>query len=318
MTLSSASPGEVTEIASGVYSIATDYPEVANCPLWLYLVRGRSTGLIDAGVPTTYAASIVPGLRQLDVVPGELDSLLVTHAHPDHSGGARTIRDATSAAVAAPLEEVAWVEDFEREWKEYWQALFSQQVAAREHQVLAALAGEPVTVDRPLRDGETIDLGDRQITVVQTRGHTRAHCAFLDQRSGALFSGDAVQGTGTQSSDSTNVFAPMYADVGDYVEGLRKLRSQPFDVLCPGHGLSLQHQAALDLIDASLEFALETVPRLARELLHGAGGRPLAASQLAAALGRAVGTNPPVTQHSMATARAHLREFDINGNGTSV
>ena len=56
------------------------------------------------------------------------------------------------------------------------------------------------------------------------RAHLWGHCAYLDRQTGALFTGDAVQGYGTRSSDDTDVFAPMYVGVvARPRRGLRRL-----------------------------------------------------------------------------------------------
>jgi glyoxylase-like metal-dependent hydrolase (beta-lactamase superfamily II) len=61
-----------------------------------------------------------------------------------------------------------------------------------------------------LRDGDTLKVGERALDVIETRGHTWGHCALFDNMSGALFTGDAVQGTGVPSRDGQSVFAPLY------------------------------------------------------------------------------------------------------------
>lgn len=297
----------VAELGQGIFSIATDYPSVANCPLWVYVVRGKSAALVDSGVATTYDATIHRGLEQLGIVPRDVSLLIITHGHPDHLGGAWSTKSATGAAIAAPLEEAGWVEDFDRQWREYWLELADGYPIEDDHHLIASRSGRPVVVDRLLRDGDRIATAGHDLLVVQTRGHTRGHCAYLEQKSGTLFSGDAVQGVGTPSSDGRTVSAPMYSDVHDYVAGLRKLRALPFEMLCSAHQLPMGHGAALDLIDASLEFAEHTAPVQVRELIGQADGQALGVADVATALGRLVGADPPLTHQTVATAKAHLR-----------
>ena len=44
------------EIGVGTFCIPTDYPEVADAPLWIHLLRDPSgaSALIDCGVPSTF------------------------------------------------------------------------------------------------------------------------------------------------------------------------------------------------------------------------------------------------------------------------
>jgi len=73
----------------------------------------------------------------------------------------------------------------------------------------------------------------------------------------------------------------------------RGLRSLHFEILCPAHQLPMERGAALDLIDASLDFADHRAPaaRLL-ELIEQTDGRALGVADLAAGLGRLVGTTP--------------------------
>jgi glyoxylase-like metal-dependent hydrolase (beta-lactamase superfamily II) len=305
----------ITDLGDGIWSVGTDYPQVANCALWVYVVQGTSVVMIDCGIASTYDSTLQLGLEHLGIMPRDLSLLFVTHGHPDHAGGARRIKEATGAELAAPFEEAAWIEDFERQWREYWLALADGYPIADDYHLMASLSGRPVRVDRLLRDGDSLSAGGRDLRVVQTRGHTPGHCALLDEKTGALFSGDAVQGAGTRSSDGATVFAPQYGDVGDYLSGLRRLRALPFEILCPAHHPPLPRSAGLDLIDASLEFAEVTAPAKLRQLIHEADGQPLGVAQVAAAFGEIVGAWPPLTHQTVATASAHLRQLTQRHEG---
>ncbi len=86
------------------------------------LVRcGGTQVLIDAGIS---ARRITAGLRTLELSPGDLDAILVTHAHTDHIAGLKTLtkgRDipvyATAQAGAEVLERVPTLEPLLRPLK---------------------------------------------------------------------------------------------------------------------------------------------------------------------------------------------------------
>ena len=49
--------GDAFEVLADTFCIATEYPEVADAPLWIYLLRDPGSGscaLSDCGVPSTY------------------------------------------------------------------------------------------------------------------------------------------------------------------------------------------------------------------------------------------------------------------------
>jgi glyoxylase-like metal-dependent hydrolase (beta-lactamase superfamily II) len=146
---------------------------------------------------------------------------------------------------------------------------------------------------------------ERVLQVIETNGHTWGHCAFLDVESRALFTGDAVQGGGVPSCDGNSVFAPLYLDVGDARKGLLRLLATPFDRLCPAHVPPMNRESGLAFIRASLDF-IDRADALARELVEGVGGGHVTTRELAIRLGETVGTKPPLTPQTVATARAHL------------
>ncbi|HEX3801405.1 MAG TPA: MBL fold metallo-hydrolase [Solirubrobacteraceae bacterium] len=70
--------------------------------------------------------------------------------------------------------------------------------------------------------------GDRYgpFEVIATPGHAPDHLTFLTD-DGIAFTGDAVLGEGS-------VF--VMGQLGEYLEGLRRLRAQPLSLIAPGHG----------------------------------------------------------------------------------
>jgi glyoxylase-like metal-dependent hydrolase (beta-lactamase superfamily II) len=303
--------GEPTEVVDGIFCIPTDYPDVADAPLWVHLLRGsssassRSSTLIDSGVPSTYDAVLAEAFARIGLDPHEIGWLVLTHGHPDHMGGHPGLRPHASFSVAAPLEDVIWVESVERQWHDFWDRFPGTLPVEGIRDVQIAMCGGDLPVDRILRDGDVFESGGRSLRVVRTRGHTRGHCAYLEERTGVLFSGDAVQGHGIAASSGTSVFAPLYDDVDDCLAGLGRLRALPFSLVCGAHFAPLERAAGLALLDDSIAFVHET-DALVRRMLAEAG-EPLSVPEVAAAIGKVAGTSPPVTMQTIYTATAHLQ-----------
>ncbi len=215
----------VRELGNGIYQLPTDYPEVCNAPLWTYLIAdGDRFGLIDPGITSTLAATLTEAIPAAGFGTGQADLLLATHGHPDHSGGQGSWRGAAPGArIAAPLEDAAWVESFDKQWTRFWDDYPGVMDLRDTRDFLAGLCVPEPRVDLLLRDGDTVAVGSRELTVIETRGHTWGHCAYFDAASGALFTGDAVQGHGVPSCDGQSVFAPLYLDVAETRWGLRRL-----------------------------------------------------------------------------------------------
>lgn len=297
----------IAGLGGGVFQLPTDYPAVCNAPLWSYLVAsGDGFALIDPGVRSTRAATLAAAVRAVGLDPAAADLVIATHGHPDHAGGLRSWADAVPGVrVAAPLEDVPWVESFDRQWARCWDDYPGTLDLRAERAALKALCVPEPAVDLMLRDGDTVRIGQRELSVVQTSGHTWGHCAYLDRQTGALFTGDAVQGYGTRSSDGAGVFAPMYVDVAETRRGLGRLAELPFTVLCPAHTPPMSRDAGLAFIRKSLDF-VDEAEALARDLVRRKAPAPVLTRDLCVVLAALTGTDPPVAPQLVPTARAHL------------
>lgn len=302
----------VREVAPGVFCIPTDYPEVGDAPLWVYVVRGGQTALSDGAVTSTYDAVLKGAFAEIGIAAADVDWLLLTHGHPDHTGAARALRAAGSPfKVAAPLEDAAWVESFGRQWHDFWEAHPGVVDVAPHYEEQLRMSGGDLAVDRLLRDGELFDLGERRLRVVQTRGHTRGHCAYYDEDARVLLSGDVGLGRTTPSSSGRSNFLPLYTDVEDHLAGLRRLRALPFDVLCPAHHEPVGRDEGLALIDEAIAF-VEELDGVVLGMLADGGGT-VTTAQVARALGEHVGMVPAVWAHTAYVARAHLSRAAARG-----
>ena len=149
-------PAEVRDLGHGTYQLPTDYPDVCNAPLWTYLLAGTGRfGLVDPGVASTREATLTTAIQQAGFAPGQADVLLATHGHPDHSGGQGTWRGVAPAArIAAPLEDTAWVESFDKQWTRFWADYPGVMDLRDTRNFLAGLCRPEPRVDMLLRDGD--------------------------------------------------------------------------------------------------------------------------------------------------------------------
>lgn len=171
---------------------------------YVYLLVGQRVVLIDSGVAGAEKA-IVEHLEAIGRDPKELALVVLTHAHPDHIGGLLGLTRVLDLQVAAHGEAIPWVEDVDRQYRE------------RPVPCFHALVAGSVKVDRPLQDGDTVDLGDGQsLQVLHTPGHASGHIALWNQEQGILFSGDAVPVPGA---------LPIYDDPLILLHSLKRLRS---------------------------------------------------------------------------------------------
>jgi glyoxylase-like metal-dependent hydrolase (beta-lactamase superfamily II) len=314
MTSVAESGNSYRHLGDGVYQLATDYPEVCNAPLWTYLLTdGESFALIDPGVRSTFHSTLSQAIVAIGLDLSDAELLLVTHGHPDHSGGVSSWEAvAPHARIAAPLADTPWVESFDRQWDQFWDDYPGTLDNSSSREFLQGLCEPGPSVSVLLRDGDTVSVGSRVIDVIETRGHTWGHCAFYDRLSRTLFTGDAAQGRGTRSSDGHNHFAPLYLHVADARWGLKRMLEIPFERLCPAHGEPMEREQGLEFLADSIAF-IGDVEEIAREMIHQGGDSPVLTSELAKRIGELCGAYPAITPQSAPTARAHLYDLAREG-----
>lgn len=150
-----------------------------------HLLPGPKPCLIDPG-PANTVSGLISGLEAIGV--DELDSIVLTHIHFDHAAGTGLLAERFPDATVYIHERVAGllvepgrlIDGVKSVWGDDTEKLFGLPTPIDQSRVVA------------LEDGSRIDLGDRALEVIATPGHTRAHMAFLDDQTGALFSGDAI------------------------------------------------------------------------------------------------------------------------------
>lgn len=136
-----------------------------------YLIIGEERALLfDAG----------PGIRDINPVVQSLTdlpyTLLFSHFHFDHVGNGQTFPDI--AVIDLPYLR-------EQAEKGFIQLTATEHVGKPE-----GFEPPAIRVDQWIAPGSTIDLGNREVDVIYTPGHTTESISLYDKQSNILFSGD--------------------------------------------------------------------------------------------------------------------------------
>ncbi|RZU76280.1 glyoxylase-like metal-dependent hydrolase (beta-lactamase superfamily II) [Micromonospora kangleipakensis] len=169
-------------LAPGVWRIPTVGRALVNS--YAFVGDDGSVTLVDCGLKRA-PARIVRGLAAIGKTPADVTGIVLTHAHPDHAGGAAELSRRTGAPVAAHTADVPYAE--------------SGQVPPHDPTItagrfLARLAGgrfPAVEVACPLADGDVLAVGGG-LRVLHTPGHSPGHVSLLHEPTRVLVTGDAL------------------------------------------------------------------------------------------------------------------------------
>ena len=215
------------ELVEGVHRIEA---EVGGRPLYLFAFLGERRLLLDAGCASTVDRFIVPFLESVGLGILDLDVLVVTHSDLDHQGGAHLLKRANpSLWVTCGVLDIPLVSDPEALVAQRYQAYAALHGITPDEDALGWMrqeSGGPVRVDVGWSGGELLELGpDWSVRILHVPGHSVGHVAVYDERSGALFSGDCLQGSVYLGLDGTPKLCPTYTHVDDYLATATRLES---------------------------------------------------------------------------------------------
>jgi glyoxylase-like metal-dependent hydrolase (beta-lactamase superfamily II) len=208
---------DITDLGSDVFQIDTRMAGYQGITAG-YLIRGSRPCLVETG--TAPSAPVVrDALASLGVGPDDLATVVVTHIHLDHAGGAGDI------AAMYPAAEVVVHQKGARHLADPSRLMASaRQVYGAALDVLfGTLAPVPADRIRSLDDVGTIDLGDgRRLDSHYSPGHARHHVGLIDSLSGDLYVGDAAGVYIPDTGDLRPATPPPDFDLDVALASLRK------------------------------------------------------------------------------------------------
>ena len=163
-------------------------------PFNWYVVEedGRLT-LIDAGFPGHYSI-FRDGLDQMGRSPKDVEAIILTHAHADHTGFANRLQLETGAPIMLHHDELPgfvrplnlpWYGLLTRSWKSHIRLMLL-------HATLQGVFRSPSKSKTfPFRDGDRLKVPGRP-EVIHIPGHTPGEVAFYLPRQQVLVSGDTL------------------------------------------------------------------------------------------------------------------------------
>ena len=202
------------------HRIADNLYYVGSKGLSTYLIT-TSAGHILINSSFDRTVPIIRGnVEQLGFKFSDVKILLASHAHSDHTEGHALIKELTGAKVFVMQGD--------------------DQVIATggDGQYLYPSYHKPCKVDRVLKDGDTVTLGDALLTAHLTPGHTRGCTTWTMQAKdrGKTYS-VVIVGSANVNPGFRLVNNTSYPEIAaDYARTFRVLKSLPCDIFLGAHG----------------------------------------------------------------------------------
>jgi glyoxylase-like metal-dependent hydrolase (beta-lactamase superfamily II) len=216
----------------------------------IWLLRGSPLTLIDTGPRSDAALNAVEaGLRREGVRIEDIELLIPTHHHLDHTGLIATIAARSGARVAA-LDRAA---DYGARYLERSAAdrAFSRELMLHHgvpESVIDANEGfwdyirdssEPYRTDVRLGDGEVIRAGSRDLRILARPGHSTTDALLIDEHSATAFVGDHLLAGISSNAEVVPAAEPDGSRPRariEYLANLRRTAAMPLARLLTGHG----------------------------------------------------------------------------------
>lgn len=174
---------------------------------------------------------IKKSVEQLGFSFSDIKILLISQGHNDHCASAALVKKLTGARYMVMDADVPVVESGGKEDFQYGNE--------------ADMRFSPVKVDRVLRDGDTVKLGDAVLTAHLTAGHNKGTTTWtMDEVEGGNTLHVVIVGGTSVNTGYKLVNNTAYPQIAaDYAHGFQVLKSLPCDIFLGAHGVYYGLQA---------------------------------------------------------------------------
>jgi glyoxylase-like metal-dependent hydrolase (beta-lactamase superfamily II) len=325
---------EIVEVAPGILrtQLPIDLPGLGHVNMYV-LEDDKGVAVVDPGLPGKESfLALKARLRDIGVPLNRVHSVVVTHSHPDHYGGAGKLHKDHGAQIIAHRRFRLWwdpheppdidVEDFplvappkpngSTPWGgEGYNIPWRRRTQLRMHAKFPRVFGVPHPTRR-VDEGDRITLAGREWLAVHTPGHTEDHLCLIDPEEGVFLSGDHVLPSITPHiSGLTHAIDPL-AQFFASLDKVASLGSQ-MSIALPAHGAPFAN--VVERVEQIKEHHVERLDKL-REI--GAElGRPATVMEVAKHLFSARAQGPMADSETFAHLE-HLRlagEFECHERG---
>lgn len=210
-----------------------------------YIIKGDALTLVDVGPKTEEAlAAITTGIREAGYTLSDVEQVVLTHHHPDHSGWVDAFEQATILGHAYNQPWLTRDENFFRFHDQFYLQCLKEEGVPESYFYWVEKMKRPVHLigNRPveiiLKEGDILP-GHPDFTVLETLGHAQSHLSYWSEKKKVLIGGDLVL---EKISSNPLIEPPLNKDVKrsksmlQYNASLKRIQNLPVEKIFTGHG----------------------------------------------------------------------------------
>ncbi len=217
-------------------------------PVNVYLIAEDPVTLIDTGPKTKEAhEALLAGLRKARLRISDVRRIVLTHAHEDHCGLARSVRDEAKDAEVLVHSWETGHRVGRLEYEEHRALLIRAGVPQAEVETMRKMYegvrqyADSFEADEygELRDEEELEFANGTLRILHTPGHTPGSCSFVREADRTIIAGDCVLKRITPNPVlSPDPIDPSkrFASLAEYLVSLARLRTFAPTLVHGGHG----------------------------------------------------------------------------------
>lgn len=218
------------QITNDIWQVGgAGYSSPEDAAVYLLHCDGRAA-IVDAGCGG-HTERLSANIRKCGIAADQVDLLLLTHCHFDHTGGAAGLRDRFDCRIVAHELDATALEagDSIRTAADWYGASMT-----------------PLVVDVKLSgDRNRLQVGDRRVDAIHAPGHTPGSVVFI------------VDSGGQRILFGQDVHGPLHenfaSDAAAYRQSLELMADLNADILCEGHyGVFYGRETVRDFIRSFL------------------------------------------------------------------
>ncbi|MBI4282849.1 MAG: MBL fold metallo-hydrolase [Chloroflexi bacterium] len=248
------------QVARGVFKlgpIPTGNPRSATSPTTPFVMVGQEKAAILEPGEEGQGEPVLQAIKELGIDRNRIAYITVSHIHGHHSESLNVLVKETKAKIVVHQRAVPHLVDPSR------LNASMDQVWGTEGGHCAVLKPVPENRIMGCAGGEVIDLGERELEIIDSRGHAPHHICVFDRLTRALWTGDMAGVLAFGSERGHPDILPPLFDVKSHMESLHRCRalkpSVLFSFTAPG-GVSYAPDRTLQMAEEDI-LAIERICR---------------------------------------------------------